>query len=260
MPTGDARDLQSPQLHVSALTGIASAPTARSIRGHDVCDRSVDVHDRFGLPVSDVVSTWLHVGTSWAVRDLVAAGDAIVYAPRYPKAGDERPFTTIVELQKRLAAHRGRGKRRLLSALELVREGVESPMETHLRHLIRWSGLPEPSINVDISDDAGRFLGRADLYYPRYGIVVEYDGDHHRRSRAVYAADQQRIADLRDNGQVVVRVMIEGLRGETHRTVALVRKELLAAGWRPTPLPPVIHPPKPVGIRARYRQKTVDRR
>lgn len=260
MPTGETHDLQSPPLHVSALTGCASAPTARNLRGHDVSDRSVSVQYRFGLPVSDVVSTWMHMGSIWSVHDLVAAGDAIVFAPRYPMAGDERPFTTIAELRKRLATYRGRGKRRLAFALELVREAVESPMETHLRLLIVRSGLPEPAINVDITDDSGRFLGRADLYYPRYGIVVEYDGDHHRRNRTVYAADQQRIADLRDNGQVVIRVMIEGLRGEAHRTVALVRKELLAAGWRPTHRQPIIHPPKSVGTRAGSRQKTVDRR
>jgi hypothetical protein len=67
----------------------------------------------------------------------------------------------------------------------LLRPGAESRPETLLRLLLGRAGLPEPEVNVDIRDDSGRFLGRADLVYPPWRTIVEYDGDQHRTSAAV---------------------------------------------------------------------------
>jgi len=38
-------------------------------------------------------------------------------------------------------------------------------METRLRWLLLSAGLPQPEVQVDLRDDDGDFLGRADLYY-----------------------------------------------------------------------------------------------
>ena len=60
-------------------------------------------------------------------------------------------------------------------------EPAESPMETRLRwHLIR-AGLPKPQVQANLHDTNGRFIGRADLYYPESRLVIEYsDGANHR--------------------------------------------------------------------------------
>ncbi|PPF75216.1 hypothetical protein C5B96_16965 [Subtercola sp. Z020] len=175
---------------------------------------------------------WIQLGSVAGVDELVAVGDAAVYRSRFARADDPRPFTTIAELSERLTHFRGRGKRRLESALALVREGVESPMETALRLLLVRGGLPEPEINVDLYTGSGEFAGRADLYYREFNVVVEYDGEQHRLDRAVYASDQRRITRLLDLN-AVVRVRVEGLRSEAHLTLAEVRAALTAAGWRP---------------------------
>jgi very-short-patch-repair endonuclease len=52
-------------------------------------------------------------------------------------------------------------------------------METRLRWLLIQSGLPRPVVQADLRDEA-RFIGRADLYYPRSRLVLEYDGINHR--------------------------------------------------------------------------------
>ena len=59
-------------------------------------------------------------------------------------------------------------------------EPAESPMETRLRWLLLQAGLPRPEVQANLHDANGRFVGRADLYYPSARLVIEYDGVNHR--------------------------------------------------------------------------------
>ena len=59
---------------------------------------------------------------------------------------------------------------------------AESPMESRLRMLLMLAGLPRPQAQESLHDDQGRFLGRADLYYPSHRLALEYDGAMHRTS------------------------------------------------------------------------------
>ncbi|RFA09642.1 hypothetical protein B7R54_10740 [Subtercola boreus] len=213
-------------LDVSADADRTKPPTARGVRGHAIRDDRVRVLALGGLPVEDPVSAWLHLARMLSRNDLVVVGDALVFRPRFPRSSDARPYSDLGDLAARVGSYRGRGKLTLASALRLVREGVESPMETRLRLLLLMHGLPEPQVNVDLFDETGRFAGRADLYYPRQRVVVEYDGEQHRLSRATYLADQKRLARLRRICSDVIRVTVDGLRSEAHLTVADVRAAL----------------------------------
>ena len=53
-------------------------------------------------------------------------------------------------------------------------------METRLRWLLVQAGLPRPEVQSDLIDRDGRFVGRADLYFPAARLVIEYDGGNHR--------------------------------------------------------------------------------
>ena len=53
-------------------------------------------------------------------------------------------------------------------------------METRLRWLLLQAGLPRPDVQTDLRDGEGRFVGRADLYYPAARLAIEYDGVNHR--------------------------------------------------------------------------------
>jgi len=53
-------------------------------------------------------------------------------------------------------------------------------METRLRLQLIKARLPRPEVQVDLYDDYGRFLARADLYYPDVRLVIEFDGQNHR--------------------------------------------------------------------------------
>lgn len=59
-------------------------------------------------------------------------------------------------------------------------EPAESPMETRLRWTLLQAGLPRPQVQAELRSEEGRFLGRADLYYPTPRLVIEYDGANHR--------------------------------------------------------------------------------
>jgi len=71
------------------------------------------------------------------------------------------------------------GAARLRRLVQVARP-AESPMETRLRWLLLAAGLPDPAVQADLHDAKGRFVGRADLYYPRARLVVEFDGGNHR--------------------------------------------------------------------------------
>jgi len=104
-----------------------------------------------------------------AVEALVAI-DMAVYAGltdapalgRYAEAAKGRP---------------GAGKLRSLAGFAAP---AESPMETRLRWLLIRAGLPRPEVQTNLHDGKGRFIGRADLYYPAAKLILEYDGGNHR--------------------------------------------------------------------------------
>jgi len=102
--------------------------------------------------------------------DALIALDAALYRKRTDKArllGD--PVTT--------KGRRGAARMRWLVQIAAP---AESPMETRLRWLLVRAGLPAPDVQVDLHDPVGRFIARADLYYPAAKVVIEFDGANHR--------------------------------------------------------------------------------
>ncbi|WP_136642300.1 hypothetical protein [Subtercola vilae] len=166
-------------IHVSVFSP-GWPPRTVGVTGHRLDDNRVSVELRHGFPVTDIASTWCHLASLVSLDELVVAGDAAVLVPVHPGRGDRRPHASIELLRDRLYDYRGRGKCRLQEALDLVRVGAESPRETSLRLLLVRAGLPEPELNVDRFDDDGTFIGRADLFYRQWMVVVDYDGDQHR--------------------------------------------------------------------------------
>src|SRR3712207_9501407 len=61
-------------------------------------------------------------------------------------------------------------------------------MESVLRWLLHEAGLPAPELQYVVRDDAGGFLGRADLAWPGQEVLVGFDGAVHRE-RAVFFND-----------------------------------------------------------------------
>lgn len=113
-----------------------------------------------------------------------------------------------------------RGVGRVLPAARLSSDRTESLPESLLR--LAWvadAELPEPLVNPTITDLAGRFVARVDLLDVHAGLVIEYDGAHHRHEhrRSPDNLRQQRLEEL---GLMVVRFARADLAGDRRLLVA----------------------------------------
>ncbi|MEY2849402.1 MAG: hypothetical protein RI885_2069 [Actinomycetota bacterium] len=210
-------------LHV---TSTRRAPSGRGVIGHTTRDPRPPVW-RDGFPVADPVTLFLQLSAMLSLDDLVAVGDALVLDPVVLDPRDIRPWTTLGQISSAADRFEGHGALDARTAAGLVRHGVESRPETHLRLLAVRSGFDEPEINVNLFSAAGRFLGRGDLVYRRQKVLLEYDGDHHRADRRQYESDIARIERFTDDRWEVVRVRSRGLYVTPQHTV-----ERLARAFR----------------------------
>ncbi|MFF9561845.1 hypothetical protein ACF1AJ_00720 [Leifsonia sp. NPDC014704] len=201
-----------PDIHVS-VPDPGRPPSIRGFIGHKL--RHWDARVVGGLPVTTPEQTWIDLASLLSVSALVVAGDFVI--------GGRQPLTDKNALRAAFAAAPGRrGIARARSAFEKMRVGAESPGETRLRLVLHKLGLPEPLLNVDIRDDDGRFVARADLAYPASRIALEYEGDVHRVDRSTWMKDIGRRERVEDLGWRMVRVTAADLR-EPHTLASRVR-------------------------------------
>jgi very-short-patch-repair endonuclease len=189
-----------------------------------------------GLPTTSPTSTWAQLGAVLSVRDLVAVGDAIVRVPRVEGGTPGHPASalgTVAQLEAAIAAGRRVGINRLREALPLIRAGSSSRPESHLRLDLLERNLPTPVLDFEVRDGQGRLLGISELAFPRFRVVVEYEGDHHRVDKLQWNRDIEKYRAYAAAGWAVVRITAANLYGDAPSAAALVRDALWAAGWRP---------------------------
>jgi very-short-patch-repair endonuclease len=119
-------------------------------------------------------------------------------------------LTDTVTLWSYSRSMRSRAGSARLRELARVGEPAESPMETRLRWLLLQADLPRPQVQADLRDDAGRFLGRADLLYPAARLVIEFDGGNHRER---LVSDDRRQNLLMNAGYRVLRFTTVHVKG-----------------------------------------------
>jgi len=196
----------------------------RAIKSH-VSKRARTTTVVRGMAVTDPYTTFIQLAGSLSLVDLVVLGDAIV----------GRRDCSLDELLAACAASTEyyAGPARL--AASLVREGVDSPMESRLRMLIVLAGLPEPEVNLVIHHADGRWRRRFDLCYPRIGLIVEYDGRQHAEDSEQWHSDLDRREEFDDAGYRVLVVTSRGIFIEPERTLKRIRRQLILRGWGDVP-------------------------
>jgi very-short-patch-repair endonuclease len=224
--------LDAAELHVSVLDP-SRAPRAAGIVGHKCRPDRASVVERFQLPLADAATTWCQLAELLSLDDLVAVGDHLVLDPVYGNRRDPRPYVPLGELTERAAHYTGRGARAVRSAISFVRVGAESRPETLVRLALLRAGLPEPELNVNVFDAQGRFIGRADMLYRQWKVIVEYDGEQHRTDDRQYDKDLWRLEAFAAAGWRVVRIRKHGLANGGRASATRVKTALHAAGWRP---------------------------
>jgi hypothetical protein len=222
-------------VHVSVLRP-HRAPRGKGVHGHQLAPGGVIIRELHGLRIADPASTWLQLSRTLSLRDLVAAGDAIVAIPR-DSFGRLLPpdaaLATLAELEAAALGFAHPGRAGALAALPLLRVGSSSRPETHLRLALMDAGLPEPDLDVDIHDRHGRKLGHSELVYRGFRVVVEYECRHHLTSARQWNRDIAKYEDYAAAGWRVVRITSEHLYPHPVEAVSRVTTALLTAGWRP---------------------------
>jgi hypothetical protein len=221
LPPWASADLR---LHVT-VPASSRPPQMRGIIGHQLRASLMDVELHGGLPVTSPLQTWLDLGTLLYRGDLVAAADALC-------AGRE-PRYTPPDLRVATAALVGRrGCRRLREAAVLTRARVDSAKETEVRLLLLDAGIPEPVVNLELTDEYGRFVARVDLAWPTWRLCLEYEGDGHRTDRAQFRSDITRRERIEDLDWRMIRVTDDDLRGGGRELIGRVQATLTSRGWR----------------------------
>jgi Protein of unknown function (DUF559) len=200
----------------------------RGIGSHET-SRGAEVVSFQGLRVSSAAQTFVDLATELNLVDLVVLGDSLVKAGR----------TTPADLGQAAIAWRGRGRRGAQQAARFVREGVDSAMETRLRLLMVFAGLPEPVVNHIVYGPKGRWLMRYDLCYLELKLIIEYDGRHHAESDRQWERDRKRREGLDATGWRLIVVGSKGIYSEPGTTLEVIVDAMRRAGARD--LPPTLN-------------------
>jgi very-short-patch-repair endonuclease len=94
-------------------------------------------------------------------------------------------------------------------------------METRLRLILVFAGLPQPAVQYEVPAANARL----DLAYPELKVAIEYDGDHHRERRQ-FQRDVARLNRLRMAGWIVLRFTADDVLRHPDIVVAQVRLTL----------------------------------
>lgn len=199
---------------VEVIAGASSSE--RSCRGLAV--RHCDLDEEAVVAIHHVRATSL----PRTLRDLCVSLTAVEALVVIDMAVRLR-LTDIVSLWNYAQEETGLPGSARLRHLARFAEPAESPMESRLRWLLLEGGLPRPVVQKELSDAAGRFVARADLYYPAARLVVEFDGGNHR---ARLVSDDRRQNDVIAAGYTVLRFTSADLHSRAGAVVAQVRGAL----------------------------------
>ncbi len=187
---------------------------------HVLCSETSTVVHTSGLRLPSPLDLFIELAGVLPLVDLVVAGDAMV----------RRGLFTADELRSFCAATRRWHSRRARRGAKLVRDRVDSPMETRLRLLLVLAGVPEPVVNHVVRVAGGE--RRLDLSFPELLLAVEYDGRHHVDRAEQWVADIARREQLEALGWRFVVVTSEDFYRRPEATVARVVEAMASRGRR----------------------------
>jgi hypothetical protein len=176
--------------------------TARRMRVTALPDTWVDL----GRPLPDASDQPL------TTDDLIVAGDQVAR-----RLASVEPLRRAMDRRPRVF-----GRPRLEEALRLVRPGSSSPMETRARVMFVRAGLPEPELNVDLSDELGEWLETSDFVWRKQRVIGEYQGEHHATLRR-RDLDNRRRLQAEGRGWTVIEVFASDIFHGTRRVACLQR-------------------------------------
>lgn len=228
----------APQLHVSVPRPRRAVRIA-GVRGHSLELAAGQVEhllvvapstrESLPVPIVDEPFTLLTCATQLALPDLVALADAMLH--RATVRGRPDPMLQALDDSARRPGHA-----RLARAAPLRRAGVRSRAETLLRLMMASAGLPEPVVAHSVQSTGlslETWVAEADLAWPAYRVLVEYEGDEHRTSRRRFTTDVRRFDRYADEGWSAVRATRDDVFDDPRELMSRLARRLREGGWRP---------------------------
>lgn len=77
------------------------------------------------------------------------------------------------------------------------------------------------------------WTAEADLAWPQFGVLVEYEGDVHRTSRRRFVTDVRRFDRYADEGWRAVRATRADVFDDPRELMSRLERRLRESGWRP---------------------------
>ncbi|MGH3411853.1 MAG: hypothetical protein ACRDPH_02090 [Marmoricola sp.] len=193
----------------------------RHVSGVEVWERLIEPDEICvidGMRVTTPERTALDLACRYPLDEAVAAIDSLARATRLKLAD-------LDVLAQRYKGRRGMGRAR--AALDLVDAGAESPRETWVRLVLIRAGFPRPQTQIPVYNEFAVLIGEVDMGWEELKIAVEYEGDHHWKSRRQFDKDIGRLEALTEAGWIVTRVTAEDTAATVERRVAAARARRL---------------------------------
>ena len=149
-----------------------------------------------GVPTTTIARTVADLGRQYGVASAVVPLD---FALHHHLVTEAELFEVL------LACWTWPGIRKANRAVSLADARAESPLESLSRLVLRRLGIPPPTLQLEVADERGAFVGRADFGWEERGVVGEADGLGKYAEREILRAEKERQERLEQLGLVVVR-------------------------------------------------------
>lgn len=229
------REELKPPFHVTSPPAGSRIKRPGLVTAHRAHVPEADRSELSGVPLTSPARTWVDAALSLPLSDAVILADRCRRVGRTEFGEDREPLASGEMLADALSRRgRPRGLATARQALELSRDGVDSPMETLLRFHMHQAGLPEPEVNTWICDEHGNRVVQPDLSLRKYRIAIQYEGWEYHSDPQQMAKDIRRQENTEALGWVEVRITKEHMRRNGAAAIAKIIRALRKQGWRPS--------------------------
>lgn len=161
-------------------------------------------HDNITIVYTHPLMTWALLAPYLTQIEVIVLADAILRA----SSGS----MTVANISRFLdGADAFPGRRKCIDALVFLDAMTDSTMECRCTLVMLRHGLPQPVKHWKILIPELAHEATVDIAYPKQRVIIEYDGDAHRRDKRQYRWDERKRQALRAMGYTVIVVFADDI-------------------------------------------------